>query len=384
MRNFFPYILLSSLFFLPLHAHGPTRQQVSESIVINSPVNKVWELVGDFSGLHKWHPAILSTEMKGEDVRILSLEGDKTITEKLVKRDDEKKMLKYKITDMTTVETFEFAGSSVERKILPVNTYTGFLTVMAEGEGSKVNWKGKFYRPYLLNPPTPKGMSDKESTSVISSIYRAGLDNLKIVMETGGVDSAVAPVPSTDTPSSPTASAAPTPPTSDSTPPSKASAPTPPSQTSDKPASPKAPEVPAEVVAIKVAKEKAKATSNTKVDFDSADPYQSHVKCEEGKKCKVDKFLLKGFRTFSQCQVCHGMDGEGSTFAPSLLDKLKGEVTYDVFIERVTNGFKGQLGVMPAWKENPNIMKNIDNLYGYLKARSDAVIPAGRLKKFKH
>lgn len=318
MRNFFIFLIINSFLSFSVFAHGPTRQQVKESIVINAPVDKVWEMVGDFSGLHKWHPAVQDTEMKSDDVRILSLDTDKKITEKLVKIDQEKKKLKYKITDMSVLETFEFAGSQVERKVLPVNTYTGFLSVKAEGEGSIVEWKGKFYRGYLLNPPTPEGMSDKDATSTISAVYKGGLENLKKMLESSSSSNAVA--------------------------------------------------------------EKAVAV---KTGFDPDNSYQEHVKCEAGKKCKIDTFLLKGFRAFSQCQVCHGLDGNGSTIAPSLLGKLQKGMTYEVFVDRVANGYTGSIGVMPPWKDNPNVMKKMDNLYAYLKARSEDVIPSGRLKKFK-
>ena len=317
MRKICILVIFSSLFSLPLYAHGPTRQQVVESVVINAPVVKVWELVGDFSGLHKWHPAIQSTEMRGKYRRILSLDADKKITEILVRRDEEKMTLKYKIVDMSVTETFEFAGRRIERKVLPVNTYTGFLSVVVEGKGSKVTWKGKFYRPYMLNPPTPEGMSDKEATATMSGVYRAGLDNLKTLVEASVAESAA-------------------------------------------------------------------SASKSETGSGADNPYQAHIQCENGQKCKIDKFLLKGFRAFSQCQVCHGIDGNGSTIAPSLLEKLKDDITYEIFIDRVANGFQGQMGVMPPWRNNPNIMKKIDNLYAYLKARSDGVIPAGRLKRFKH
>lgn len=112
----------------------------------------------------------------------------------------------------------------------------------------------------------------------------------------------------------------------------------------------------------------------------AAVPYEGHVQCSDG-KCKIDSFLTKGFRTFGQCQVCHGMDGSGSTIAPSLMERLK-VLDHATFIDRVTNGFKGQIGVMPTWKDNPNVMNNIENLYAYLKARSDGVIPAGNLERF--
>lgn len=112
----------------------------------------------------------------------------------------------------------------------------------------------------------------------------------------------------------------------------------------------------------------------------AAKAYDGHIQCE-GKDCKVDLFLIRGFRAFSQCQVCHGIDGNGSTIAPSLLQKLQ-EIDHDTFVDRVTNGFKGQIGVMPAWKTNPNVMKYVSNLYAYLLARSDKMIHAGRLQRF--
>lgn len=182
MNKFFA-ASLGLLITTHVFAHGPTRQQVVEEITINAPVDKTWSVVGDFSALHIWHPTIQSTEMQGDNIRILSLGDNKKITEKLVKRDNDKKMLKYKIVDMTTLETFEFAGRQVERKVLPVNTYTGFLTVNAEGDGSKVTWKGKFYRPYLLNPPTPEGMSDKDAVDTMHAVYKQGLEHLKSLLE---------------------------------------------------------------------------------------------------------------------------------------------------------------------------------------------------------
>lgn len=111
-----------------------------------------------------------------------------------------------------------------------------------------------------------------------------------------------------------------------------------------------------------------------------AKPYADHVQCE-GKDCKIDLFLTKGFRAFSQCQVCHGLDANGSSFAPSLVEKMQ-EIDHARFVDVVTNGYKGQVGVMPPWGTNPNVMKVLDNLYAYLMARSDKVVPPGKLKRY--
>lgn len=99
-----------------------------------------------------------------------------------------------------------------------------------------------------------------------------------------------------------------------------------------------------------------------------------------GTQCKVDKNTFQGWLTFkTTCYVCHGNGGVGSSFAPNLQDRFnKRGVGYAVFKYVVTNGYKGQVGIMPAWKENPRVMKNLDNLYRYLRARADGKLPLGR------
>jgi methanol metabolism-related c-type cytochrome len=99
----------------------------------------------------------------------------------------------------------------------------------------------------------------------------------------------------------------------------------------------------------------------------------------------VDWATFSGFRRFnSECFVCHGPDGVGSTFAPALIDSLK-TMTYEQFLDTVTNG-KTEVNTavqkkMPAFGTNPNVMCYIDDIYAYLKARSDGVLGRGRPAK---
>ena len=97
--------------------------------------------------------------------------------------------------------------------------------------------------------------------------------------------------------------------------------------------------------------------------------------------CKVDKKTYIGWRTYSSnCLRCHGQDGVGSTFAPSLIERLK--VTDKArFMKSVAEGYTGQIGVMPPWKDNPNVAKRYEQLWGYLSARSDGRLGAGRPKR---
>ncbi len=97
--------------------------------------------------------------------------------------------------------------------------------------------------------------------------------------------------------------------------------------------------------------------------------------------CYVDRDTYIGWRTFHGfCHVCHAQDAVGSTFAPNLLDRIQ-DFDFDAFVDRTANGFTGQVGVMPPWKDNPNVNKRYKQLFAYLKARSDGALPRGRPKK---
>lgn len=96
--------------------------------------------------------------------------------------------------------------------------------------------------------------------------------------------------------------------------------------------------------------------------------------------CYVDRDTYIGWRTYHGfCHVCHAQDAVGSTFAPNLLERMRqSDMTKDLFIERLSEGFTGQVGVMPAWKDNPNVSKRYTELYAYLMARADNALPPGR------
>jgi hypothetical protein len=97
--------------------------------------------------------------------------------------------------------------------------------------------------------------------------------------------------------------------------------------------------------------------------------------------CYVDRDTYIGWRTYhGNCHVCHAQDAMGSTFAPNLLDRMQ-DFDFDMFVDRTANGYTGQVGVMPPWKDNPNVNKKYTELFAYLKARSDGALPPGRPKK---
>ncbi len=99
----------------------------------------------------------------------------------------------------------------------------------------------------------------------------------------------------------------------------------------------------------------------------------------------VDWYTFSGFRRYhSECHVCHGPDGLGSSFAPGLIETMKNS-TYDDFIEIVVNGREAvgtaKQNKMPAFGTNQNVFCFMDDIYTYLKARSDGVLVRGRPSK---
>jgi len=91
---------------------------------------------------------------------------------------------------------------------------------------------------------------------------------------------------------------------------------------------------------------------------------------------KVDARTYNGFRRYhAGCNHCHGPDGVGSTFAPSLVEKLPG---VDTFRRVVRNGRANGTSVMKGFADDPNIAPYIDDIYAYLQARADGVLGPGR------
>jgi len=84
------------------------------------------------------------------------------------------------------------------------------------------------------------------------------------------------------------------------------------------------------------------------------------------------------------CFQCHGPDGLGSSYAPSLVDSLK-SLSYGDFVSTVVSGKKevntAQQQVMPSFGTNKNVMCYIDAIYVYLRARSDGALSRQRPEK---
>jgi methanol metabolism-related c-type cytochrome len=115
--------------------------------------------------------------------------------------------------------------------------------------------------------------------------------------------------------------------------------------------------------------------------FDKDDTPTYNVKADGG----VDWYSYSGYRRYhAECHVCHGPDGMGSSYAPALIDSLK-RMSYQQFTEVVVQGRQnvnsGQQSVMPSFGTNNNVMCYLDDIYVYLRARSEGAMDRTRPSK---
>ena len=157
-------------------AAKPGYLHVNESIEISAPPAKVWSLVKDWNGLHKWHPAFSNTEIKSGAnnkvgaVRTLTLGGDGgKFDEELDGFSEKQRKYSYRI---------------ITDSPLPVADYSSTIQVKSgKAKGTSVLvWKGKFKRKVADNPPA--GQDDAGAKKAIIGAYQAGLQNVKKLAET--------------------------------------------------------------------------------------------------------------------------------------------------------------------------------------------------------
>jgi polyketide cyclase/dehydrase/lipid transport protein len=165
----FTMALLASAFSL---AAAP-ELHVKKSMTIAAPAEKVWDASKNFNGLNTWHPALASDELQSGTnntvgaVRLLTLKGGGTIKEKLLQFDEQGHRYRYAIME----------------SVLPVSHYSSNFVVTSLGPNKTlVTWSGKFKRKNLSDTP-PDNENDKTATDTIEGVYKAGLDNLKKIVE---------------------------------------------------------------------------------------------------------------------------------------------------------------------------------------------------------
>jgi methanol metabolism-related c-type cytochrome len=97
---------------------------------------------------------------------------------------------------------------------------------------------------------------------------------------------------------------------------------------------------------------------------------------------KIDLKTYNGWRRYTEsCMRCHGPDGAGSSYAPSLVDSAKNiskDQFQDIVINGRTNVSTSSENVMPPFGEVEDVVLYLDDIWAYLKARADGVLGRGR------
>ncbi|PZQ02291.1 MAG: hypothetical protein DI587_02340 [Variovorax paradoxus] len=141
-----------------LHAEG--------SVELKESPDRVWAVVGDFLGIHRWHPGIKGTTLlEGENKRPLAVrqldlgEGQWLISE-LLEWDGQRRALRYRIL----------------KSPLPFVNYVATYAVSATPNGGSVfTWKADFRR---RPSGVEAGTDDAAVVGLVKSVIDGGIGNL--------------------------------------------------------------------------------------------------------------------------------------------------------------------------------------------------------------
>jgi Polyketide cyclase / dehydrase and lipid transport. len=118
------------------------------------PAETVWALIGDFGGLHRWHPQVQRLDLSWEGrIRTLHYADGNRVVERLEARNDSAHRYGYVLVD----------GS------LPMLACRSRLEAQADGTHCQVTWSSEF---------EPLGNAERKAEAALRAIYGAGLEVL--------------------------------------------------------------------------------------------------------------------------------------------------------------------------------------------------------------
>ncbi len=138
--------------------------RVIKSTILDYPVDQVWEVLRDFNGHERWHPAVTDSQIeRGHSsdmvgcVRRFYLTGGETIREQLLTLSDIDLTYTYCLLD-TPIPLFNYVA---EVRLLPVT----------DGDRTFWRWEGSFN--------TLEGEEQEMVDLVGSHIYEAGFEAIR-------------------------------------------------------------------------------------------------------------------------------------------------------------------------------------------------------------
>jgi mxaD protein len=175
MKQILAAVLAAVALFVPqAFGAGANELTARQSITINASPEAVWAVLGNFNGLPRWLSFIEASEITSGTnnqvgaIRLVTRRNGTKVTERLLDYDSHNMSLAYTYVD----------GAVMASDYFPV------LSVKDGGNGTSiVEWSAHFKRlSYWVDPP-PSGQDDKTLTDLYNGLYKAGLENLKRVVE---------------------------------------------------------------------------------------------------------------------------------------------------------------------------------------------------------
>jgi hypothetical protein len=134
--------------------------KVHVSTILHVPAQAVWNMIGGFNELARWHPAVVRSEESRDNdttIRRLTLVDGGTVTARLERHDDRERSYSYSIMETS----------------LPVVEYRARLRVREseDGQSCTIDWSSEF-------EPTEEA-PESEAVRAIRGVYEAGFENLR-------------------------------------------------------------------------------------------------------------------------------------------------------------------------------------------------------------
>ena len=133
--------------------------KVYRSTILDAPIDAVWDVLRDFNGHDRWHPAVATSRIeRGEPadrigcVRAFRLEDGSELRERLLTLSDMEQTFSYCLLD-TPVPLFNYVAHVR-------------LTPVTDTDATFWEWESRF--------DTPKGRGEELSELVGEGIYMAG------------------------------------------------------------------------------------------------------------------------------------------------------------------------------------------------------------------
>lgn len=159
--------------------------EVRRSTVLDAPLEAVWEVLRDFNGHDRWHPAVTTSRLDGGKrtdqvgaVRNFRLTGGERIREQLLSLSDRDHRLRYTIVESD----------------VPLNDYVAEVALKPVTDGNRTFWS------WTSRFRTPAGQERELKELVAEGVYEAGFAAIRALVERRGAPLAGPSTPAFATP----------------------------------------------------------------------------------------------------------------------------------------------------------------------------------------